>query len=736
MFHTYRQYDACDCGVACLRMIARHHGKKYTAKELSDICHPTRNGVSLLDLSEAAQKIGLHAVGARLSEKELIEKAPLPCILHWNQHHFVVCYKINYHNGQPRFHIADPASKSLVYKESEFTDCWANKGAEGHVGVALLLEPTDRFYKLHPKSANGVSGFRLIRGYFTAHSRSLSHVLLAMSIVSVLQLATPYLTQRMVDTGIGKHDIGVVRLIFIAQLTVIVSSVAVGMIRNWLTLYINTRINISLVSDFLRKMMCMPLHFFDTKLVGDLTQRMRDNDRIESFLTGSSVETLFSAINFIVLVFVLVSYDIYLFLIFIIGNTAYIAWTQFLMSKRRSLDLKRFNQLADEQDTVLQIIHGIRDIKLFNCERQKLWEWERLQAKIFNTKSSTLAIAQLQQFGALLFSQSTSLIISYMAACKVVEGSLTIGGMMAIAYIIGQISSPIASFVDFMCSLQYARLSLDRLSELHDSNDEFSDTTTCADIDKQYGINVKFDHVWFSYKGTNRNHVLKDISFTIPPGKVTAVVGESGCGKTTLMKLILGFYSPTAGNIYVGDTPLKNIEVHKWRDIAGCVLQDGYVFSTDIAHNIALGDDRIDKDRLLAATRTACIDEFINSIPSKYTTKIGMDGCGLSQGQKQRLLIARAVYKSPEILVLDEATNALDSKTEKKLMCNLQTFYKGRTVVVAAHRLSTIKNADNIIVVSNGRIAEQGTHRQLIKKHGEYFNLVHNQIDSIENGEG
>ena len=728
MFHVYRQHDATDCGVACLRMIARHYGKKYTEREMANLCHSTRNGVSLLDISEAAHKIGLDTMGVKLSTERLATSAPMPCILHWAQHHFVVCYKVSRRHGTPVFHIADPASKRLAYTADELRNCWSfGSDDSDRKGVALLIKPTKEFFAHNPQSA-GYSSLQFLSKYFSAHRRTLVQILFAMLVVSGIQLAAPFLTQTMVDVGIGRRDMGIVTLVLIAQLTVLVSTVVVGMTRNWLTLYMNTRINISLVSDFLMKMMRMPLHFFDTKLVGDLTQRLRDNERIESFLTGTSVETMFSMVNFVVFAAILAYYDTTILLTFILGNSLYVVWTQCLMRYRRDLDLKRFNQLADEQDVVLQMINGIRDIKLYGCERPKMWEWERLQAKIFNTKSKTLAVAQLQQFGAVLFSQSTSIFITYLAARDVVAGSLTIGSMMAMSYIIAQLSAPIGSFVDFMCSLQYARLSLDRLSELHESKDDSRHGEACPEpVPDDHTI--RFENVWFSYSGSERKYVLRNVCLTIPDGKTTAIVGASGCGKTTLLKMILGFYQPGKGNIYVGDKPLCNVDLHKWRTTTGCVLQDGYVFSSDIAHNIALADgDDIDRERMRKAAKAANIDTFVESLPFGYNTKVGMDGSGLSQGQKQRLLIARLLYKSPQVVVLDEATNALDSRNEREIVGHLQESLRGKTVIIAAHRLSTIMNADNIAVIADGHIIEQGTHEQLLGMRGEYYNLVINQI--------
>ena len=727
MFHAYRQTDATDCGVACLRMVARHYGQSYKEGDLARLFHQTRNGVSLLDISEAAESIGLHTVGVKISAEQLISEAPLPCILHWNQHHFVVCYKVSRRFGKTLFHIADPASKKLTYTLDEMKHCWGRDINGITQGIALLLEPTPEFGKKH-RPASRRSGMRFLYSYFSLHRRSIMQVLLAMFTISALQLIAPFLTQAMVDVGIGSRNMHMVSLILMAQLTVFVSTLIVGVIRSWVVLYMNTRINISLISDFLAKLMRMPFRFFDIRLMGDIVQRIRDNDRIEEFLTGSSISTLFSMVNFIVFSTILFFYDTTILLTFIGGNALYVAWTQLFMRYRRDLDLKRFNQLADEQDIIFQIIGGIRDIKLANCERQKRWQWEHIQAAQFRTKVKTLSIAQLQQLGSLFFSQTTSILVAWLAARKVIDGSMTLGMMMAVSYIIGQITSPINSFIDFLSSLQYARISLERLNEIHCSDDEEQLTATQSSAPLPQEMSLTLSNVWFSYSGSKRRSVLCDISLHIPAHKVTAIVGASGCGKTTLLKMILGFYTPDSGQILVGDTPLHDINPHTWRSSVGGVLQDGYIFSDDIAHNIALGDDDIDALRMTEAARTACIHDYISSLPMAYNTKTGMDGNGLSQGQKQRLLIARAVYKNPELLILDEATNALDARNEQEIMHNMQHFFKGRTVIVAAHRLSTIVNADNIVVMADGKIVEQGTHRQLMEQHGEYYNLVKNQI--------
>ena len=722
------QNDARDCGIACLRMICRNHGLRFSERQLSALCHPTRNGVSLRDISEAAGQLGMETMGVRVTVEKLAGGVPLPCILHWNQHHFVVCYKVKRSRRGAYYYIADPASRCLRYSEQELKMCWGRTVGARHEGIALLLQPTDRFYAQRPAEPEHGSPARFLMGYFTRFRKSLACILLTMLLISGLQLMAPFLTQRMVDAGIGGRNMHIITLMLAAQLVVLVSELVVGIVRNRVTLFMNTRINVALVSDFLAKMMRMPFRFFDTRLMGDLNQRIRDNDRIEDFLTGSSVETVYSMVSFAVFAAILAYYDSRLLLIFCAGNAMYVAWTQFFMRRRQNLDLKRFNQLADEQDIIYQMIGGIREIKLNNCESRKIDEWRDLQAKLFDTKLKTLNIMQMQQVGSVFFSQTTIIVITYIAAREVVEGGITLGMMMSISYIIGQISAPVSNFVAFLSSLQYARLSLERMGEIHDAEDEEQIVARNATAPLPADRSIRLRGVWFSYSGAARNYALKDVNIDIPQRKTTAIVGASGCGKTTILKLLLGCYTPNCGDIIVGDTPLGSINPHTWRGSVGSVLQDGYIFSDDIKHNIALGEKEPDMQKVREACRVACIDDFVMGMPLGYDTKVGMDGCGLSQGQKQRLLIARAVYKQPELLILDEATNALDAKTERGIVDNMQAFYSQRTVVIAAHRLSTVRSADNIIVIADGRVVEQGNHDELIGRHGEYWNLVNSQI--------
>lgn len=729
-FHHYSQLDTSDCGPACLQMIAKHYGSYYSLQTLREKSYISREGVSMLGISDAAASIGFRTTGVMTTPMCLAKEQPLPCILHWNQNHFVVCYKIKKRKGTFLFYIADPASQIVVYSEEEFNRCWCNlKTGSKKIGLALLLQPGPEFYsskdeKITDKKRNLLFFTR----YLTPFKKEITQLILGMFTVSALLLVMPFLTQAIVDKGIQNYNLNFVTLILIAQLIIFIARLSIDFIRSWILLHVNTRINIALISDFLAKLMKLPLRFFDTKMLGDLMQRIKDHDRIENFLTGSSITTLFSFINIIVFGIILAYYNLTILGIFFLGNIMYIAWVQSFMRIRRKLDIKRFNQSANEQSNLFQLIHGMQEIKLNNCEVQKRWQWERIQIKLFNISIKSLSIGQYQQLGSVFFSQTTNIIIIYIAAREVIMGSMTLGMMMSLTYIIGQLSSPIEQIIDFARNFQDAKISLERLSEIHEKQDEEENINQkIAELPTDRTLIV--EKVSFSYSGAERHQVLNNISLIIPQNKVTAIVGSSGSGKTTLIKLLLGFYKPNKGSIRVGGILLSNINPHVWRAKSGSVMQDGFIFSESIAHNIAIGEETIDEERLYQAVTIANIRDFIESLPLKYNTIIGTEGNGISQGQKQRILIARAVYKDPEYIFLDEATNALDANNEKEIMEHLQNFYKGRTVVVVAHRLSTVKNADNIIVLNKGFIIEEGTHEQLARKQGEYYKLVKNQLE-------
>lgn len=730
-FPHYHQQESADCGPACLRMIAKYYGKQYSLEMLRERSFITREGVSMLGISDAAEYLGMHTLGGKISFEQLANEAVLPCILHWNQNHFVVCYGIKKKrfSDDYKIYIADPASQKLCYNKDEFCKCWlSTKVAGKDCGTALLLEPGVNFGLVEDGFKAREKSFTSFIRYLLPYKKLFLQLLLGMVLGSLLQLIFPFLTQAMVDVGIGNRDLGIITLILIAQLMLFFSQLIVGYIRSWIMLHINSRIDISLISDFLQKLTSMPLHFFDSKNTGDIMQRIGDHGRIKSFLMGNSFSIMFSLVNFIVFMFILAYFDTRILLIFSVGNSLYVAWILFFMRFRRELDAKRFNLSSTEQSRIIQLIQGMQDIKLNNCEKQKRWEWERIQVRLFNVSVKGLTIGQIQQSGSAFFTQATNIIISFIAARAVVEGNMTLGMMMSLTYIIGQVSAPIGDFIGFAHALQDARISMERLNDIHAQEDEEYDICNKLSLLPENGT-ITVRDLTYSYSGAERDYAIKNLSLDIPEGKVTAIVGESGSGKTTLIKLLQGFYKPNSGTIKVGGISLDCINPHLWRKSTGSVMQESYIFSDTIAKNIALSTDEVDVKRLYDSALLANADEFISALPLGYNTRIGMEGSGVSQGQRQRLLIARAIYKNPKYLFFDEATNSLDATNERIIMENLQKIFQNRTVVIAAHRLSTVMNADNIVVMKKGEIVEQGTHSELVALRGHYYTLVKNQLE-------
>ncbi len=745
-FPHYLQADTKDCGPTCLKIITKHYGKVLNIQTLRTLSETTRDGSNLLSLSDAAEKIGFRSLGVKL-DLEKLQEVPLPCILHWNSEHFVVLYKIK----KEIYYISDPAIGLIEYTKQEFLKFWIGNNATETTeeGIALLVEPTPKFLKadFEDEESNNKFGFGLLFKYILPYKSFIIQLSIGLLAGSLLQLIIPFLTQSIVDVGIKNQNIHFVYLVLFAQLFLFFGKTALEFIRSWILLHLSTRISISLISDFFIKLMNLPISFFDVRLTGDIMQRINDHQRIERILTTSSLDVLFSVVNMLIMGGVLAFYNMKIFLVFFIGSFFYFLWIILFLKKRKLLDYKRFAEVSQEQSNVIELISGMQEIKLHNAEKQKRWKWEYIQARLFKISMKGLVLEQTQNIGSNFINELKNIIIIFLSAKLVIDGQITLGMMMAITSIVGSLNGPVFQLIGFIREVQDAKISLARLSEIHEKEDEIQNNAEFLHEIPENSV-IELKDVSFRYIGSDVN-VLENLNLTIPANKITAIVGTSGSGKTTLMKLLLKFYEPNSGEIglcdkideiaspvraklssptKVGMTNLKNISPKTWRNHIGSVMQEGYIFNDTIANNIAVGIDVIDKKRLEYAADVANIKNFINEYPLRYNTKIGMEGVGMSTGQKQRLLIARAVYKNPEMLFFDEATSALDANNEKEIMQKLAVFYKDKTVVVIAHRLSTVMNADQIVVLEKGKIIEIGTHQELVAKKGNYFDLVRNQL--------
>lgn len=728
-FKHYSQLDQMDCGPACIQMIAKYYGKYFPLNYLRSICQITRDGVTLFGIAAALEKIGLKTLSVKVEIEQLKAEIPLPCILFWNQNHYVVLYdiKTKAFSSEVRYCIADPAANKIQVNEEDFLRRWY--GDNANEGIALLVEPTIEF-ELTPNIKYKGNNFALVFRYLKPYQKMALQLGLAMGLASLIELAFPLLTKTIVDVGILNQDISFVYVILCAQLMFFLGKTIVEVVRSWLLQYIAGRVNITIISDYINKLTKLPLSFFDAKQIGDITNRIGDHQRIEFFLTSNALYTFFSLVNLLFFSFIIAYYNLVILWIFLGGATLSICWILFFLKWRRNLDYALFYQVSEKQNHIYEIIEGISEIKISGAETLERWKWERIQSRIFKLKIRSLRVEQWQVVGSRFIDQIKNILIIFFCAKEVIAGQLTLGTMMSITFIVGQMDAPVEMLIIFFRAFQDATISFERLNEIHNNANE-SEGDNRKDVVSYTKVkdDIELKDVCFKYNKFDTNNVINQVNVTIPHGKVTAIVGASGSGKTTLLKLLLKFYVPDNGSILIGKSTLADISTNHWRAMSGVVMQDGYIFGKTIAENIALGFEYIDQTKLQEAATIACIKDFISELPLGFDTKVGSAGVGLSSGQKQRILIARAIYKNPTYLFLDEATSSLDANNEKSIMEQLNSFFIGRTVVVIAHRLSTVKDADNIIVLDKGKIIEEGTHLVLTKKKGAYYNLVKNQLE-------
>lgn len=725
-FPIYQQLDQMDCGPTCLRMISKYYGRSFSLEDLRRRSFISREGVSLYGLSKAAESIGFSTVGTKITIDQLETIIPLPCIVHWSQNHFVVIYKIS----KGRIYVADPAGLKIKYKRDEFLKEWLpDEESQQKQGVVLILEPTQKFFETETGGKNTEElGIRYLFNFLKSFKTTLLQLVLGLLLASIIQFTFPFLTQILIDVGINTRDISFVQLVIAAQVALFFGKASIDLMRRWLLLHLSTRVNIYIISDFLSKLLRLPVSFFDTKLTGDLLQRIDDHSKIERFFSSSSLNILFSLFGLIVFGVVLSMYSLVIFSVFAIGSATYMIYILLFLKKRRELDYRQFHQLADQQSNLIQLISGMPEIKLNNCEEKKRLEWEAIQVQLFRINIERTKLIQIQEIGGQVINEAKNIVITLITVTSVMNGEMTLGMMLAVQFIIGQLNAPVNEFINFTRDMQDARISLERIGEIHSIEDEDNYNRVVESTGYEVGT-ISIQNVSFQYEGPESAKVLENVNCQIPHGKITAIVGSSGSGKTTLMKLLLKFYKVSSGEITLGDTNLNDLNSEQWRKNCGVVMQNGFIFSGTIADNISLSDTQLDAEKLDRAATIANIKEFVETLPLKYSSKVGADGIGLSEGQKQRILIARAVYKNPQYLFFDEATSALDSRNELVIMNNMSKYFIGKTVFIIAHRLSTVKNADQIIVLDEGKVVEIGNHSQLSKMRGYYFNLVKNQLE-------
>lgn len=723
-FHLIRQHDSMQCGAACLAMICCYYGKVLSLEETEAFCPISKRGVSLLGISEGGQDLGFHTRAARFTVNQICEIGS-PCILYWNQNHFVVLYKTK----RNRFYVADPGKGLLVYNTETFKEHWISSVKNGfEQGIALTFQPTQKFVKTSRiRKDENKNPFKVITGYLSRYKKHLGLIVAGLFLGCILQLLMPFLTQCIVDVGIKNHNLHFIWLVLLGELAIVIGKTATDFIRRWLLTHISIRVNISLISDFFIKLLRLPMAFFEVKHIGDLVQRMSDNSRIQTFLTEKVLSILFTILSFLVFGFVLLVYNKLIFFIFIIGTLFYAGWIILFLKKRRMLDIALFEKQVEKQNNTFEFLNTLQETKLQDCCQRRCWLWEDVQTELFELQLKSLKLQQTQEAGSIFLNELTNILITVMSASAVIKGELSLGSMLAIQYIIGQLNSPVTQFIGFIYSFQDLKLSLERINEIQEKPDEDNVSKVILD-GNLFKQGIVLSHLNFKYDKCAGTKTLDNVNATFPAQKVTAIVGLSGSGKTTLLKLMLGYYLHYEGQIYIEGSELKKVNLKYWRKRCGIVMQDGVIFSESIARNIAVNDGDIDTQQLVKAAKMACIYDFIQSLPLKFETVIGRNGIGISQGQKQRILIARAIYRNPDYIFLDEATNSLDTVNEHKIVENLKTFFKNKTVIIIAHRLSTVMDADNILVIDHGRVLESGTHDGLIKMQGSYYSLVKKQL--------
>jgi ATP-binding cassette subfamily B protein len=730
-FPFFKQADAMDCGPTCLRMISRYYGRNIHLDSLRNVSGTSIEGTNLFGLSDGAEKIGFRTLAAKVTFENIVKDAPLPFVAHWNQNHFVVVYKVK----NSKVYVADPAFGLTSYTKNEFMKNWTGSVDSQQSGVVLLLEPTRVFYEQESDSEDSLKGIGILLGHIRRHKALFVQLSIALLTASVIQLIFPFLTQSIVDIGIVNKDLNFIYVVLAAQVFLFLGRTSIEFVKAWIPLHISTRINITIVSEFLIKLMRLPINYFNGKMTGDIMQRINDHKSVENLLSTTTLNAVFSFMNLIVFGAALAWYSRVVFFAFFLGTSLYTLWVILFLSKRRSLNYQQFAEVSKNQSKILELINGMQEIKLHNAERQKRWDWERIQVRLFKISSRVLAMDQIQSIGSSFINESKNIAITILSAKLVIDGEITLGMMLSISYMIGQLNSPVSMLINFVHVWQDAKIGMERIGEIHSRSDEEPNVSTkLHEIPDNPTLSIQ--NLSFRYPGANIN-VLNDITFQVPSNKITAIVGASGCGKTTLMKILLKFYEPTSGDIRLGNHSLNEIAQKEWRGFCGSVMQEGFIFNDTIANNVAIGNDQVSLRKLNLALEIANIHEFVQSLPMSTNTKIGSEGLGLSTGQKQRLLIARAVYKNPSFVIFDEATSSLDSTSEKIVMDNLTKFLVGRTSVVIAHRLSTVKHADQIVVLGDGHVLEVGNHDALLANKGPYYNLVKNQLqlEAISNGD-